>query len=67
MQADTPYKRARQEEHGEAFIKVSKKKKEKGKTTVATVHVAGKAGTVESTPAESRRKRRRSKGDAEDD
>ena len=59
--------KARQEEHGEAFIKVSKKKKEKGKTTVATVHVTGKGGTVASTPAESGRKRRRSKGDAEDE
>ena len=59
--------KARQEEHGETFIKVSKKKKDKGKTAVATVHVASKPGTVASTPAESGRKRRRSKGDAEDE
>ena len=58
--------KSRQEEHGETFIKVSKKKKEKGKTTVATVHVAGTTGTEGGAPAGNVRKRRRSKGDAED-
>ena len=59
--------KSRQEEHGEAYVKVSKKKKEKGKTTVATVHVTGKTSTEEGTPAQGTRKRRRSKGDAEDE
>ena len=58
--------KSRQEEHGEAFVKVSKKKKEKGKMTVATVHVAGKASAEGGTPAEGIWKRRRSKGDDED-
>ena len=57
----------RQEEHGEALVKVSKKKKEKVKVTVAMVHSTGSKDVEETTPARGTRKRRRSKGEDEDE
>ena len=49
-----------QGKHREAVVKVSKKKGEKGKTTVTKVSTTGTADYDESTPAEGLRKRRRS-------
>ena len=57
----------RQEEHGEALVKVSKKKKEKGKTAVTTVQPTGTKDVEEGTPARGTRKRKRSRGEAEDE
>ena len=60
----------RQEEHGEALVKVSKKKKEKGKTTVTTVQTNRKERRRgKYTPARGTRKRKRScsREEAEDE
>ena len=61
--------KAQQGEHGEVVVKVSKKKHDKGKVTVARVHTTTAAEVNDSTPAEGLHKRRRSnsKGDAQDD
>ena len=61
--------KGRQVEHGEVMVKVSKKKKDKGKTIVTKTPAAATADVDDSTPAERLRKRRRSnrRGEAQDD
>ena len=49
------------------MVKVSKKKKEKGKVAVATIQPTGTKDVEETTPARGTRKRRRSKGEDEDE
>ena len=57
-----------QVEHGEVVVKVSKKKKDKGKTTVTKVPATVMADIDDSTPAEGLRKRRcsNSRGEVQD-
>ena len=59
--------KGQQDDHGEIVVKVSKKKHDKGKTTVTKVTTTAAVNIDDNTPAEGLRKRRRSSSKSQDD